>query len=250
MDQCTNKEATKVLLNINIKGVNKEIACSKNVADILLCPATDPAIKETLIQNLLQPTTLPAKMEDDPQSSLHFWKENEEDHLIELRHQRMDDFNKTRNHASLWNDIVKELERIGCKVTSQQASNKYASLKKKWKEIIDLPTGSEARYFRHKAAFDNQFGMKASTRPKYTVDTEETNIGNDKQQSENDNEQTGAKKKKCKPTKRKSQELFDFLTHKHDDFKEDMKNMHSDKMRRMDRLLDLYEREVDASSTK
>lgn len=48
----------------------------------------------------------------------------------------------------------------------------YAALEKKWKEIIDAPSGSESRYFRHKTAFDNLYGNKASTRPSSTLDTD------------------------------------------------------------------------------
>ncbi|XP_053380950.1 uncharacterized protein LOC128549017 [Mercenaria mercenaria] len=105
--------------------------------------------------------------------------EKEEDVLVNLRHELHDDFLKTKNHAKLWERISEELPNIGCKVTNQEALNKYSSLKKqelrakKYKEVIDAPSGSEKKFFRHLENFNLTYGTKSSTKPKATVDTME-----------------------------------------------------------------------------
>jgi hypothetical protein len=42
------------------------------------------------------------------------------------------------------------------------------ALKKKWKEVIDSPSGSETKHFTHKDEFDQLYGTKASTKPLQT----------------------------------------------------------------------------------
>jgi hypothetical protein len=37
---------------------------------------------------------------------------------------------------------------------------KYNALKKKWKEVIDSPSGSETKHFTHKDEFDQLYGTK------------------------------------------------------------------------------------------
>lgn len=37
---------------------------------------------------------------------------------------------------------------------------KYNSLKKKWKEVIDSPSGSAAKKYVHKNAFDDEYGTR------------------------------------------------------------------------------------------
>lgn len=44
-------------------------------------------------------------------------------------------------------------------------------MKKRWKEIIDAPTGTQRRYFRQKEQFDEMHGTKESIRPTAILDT-------------------------------------------------------------------------------
>jgi len=185
----------------------------------------------------------------------HVWSEKEEDILVFHRHERNDDFLKNKNHTKLWEDICKELKFA---VTPQQAFYKYASLKKKWKELIDAPSGTETRYFRHKTSFDNMYGTKASTRPTSSIDTDKTHDETDKTQDEPDktqeeesetiqgqNDSTRKKKIGKKETKNKRKlDVIDSMKEQYGDFTQRMEKMHQDKMRRQDRLLDLYEREL------
>ena len=134
-------------------------------------PSQSPASKKPLAASN---EPIPSRKEPTPLSqdqSLQFWKEKDEDNLIELRHMKHDDFLRTRNHLHLQEEIATQLKEVGCEVTQFQANNKYNALKKKWKEIIDAPSGTEAKYFRHKVAFDNVYGHKASTKPMFALDT-------------------------------------------------------------------------------
>lgn len=168
----------------------------------------------------------------------HVWSEKEEDILVFHRHERNDDFLKNKNHTKLWEDICKELKFA---VTLQQAFYKYASLKKKWKELIDAPSGTETRYFRHKTSFDNMYSTKASTRPKSSIDTDKTQEEESETiQGQNDSNQKKKIEKKETKNKRKL-DVIDSMKEQYGDFTQRMEKMHHDKMRRQDRL---YEREL------
>ena len=74
----------------------------------------------------------------------------------------------------MWDEIAEKLFQVlNTKITGTQAMYKYNSLKKRWKEIIDAPSGSAAKKFVHKNAFDEEYGTKASTRPAFVLDTDD-----------------------------------------------------------------------------
>jgi hypothetical protein len=105
-------------------------------------------------------------------SIIHTWKSNEEDLLVSLRHDKNDQFTQTKNHSLLWKAIAEEINKtLNCNITSTQAMNKYFSLKKKWKEVVDAGTGTEAKFFRQKNDFDQLYGTKASTKPQFLLDS-------------------------------------------------------------------------------
>lgn len=86
-------------------------------------------------------------------------------------------FLKSKNHTALWKEISAQLnETLQCTVTLNQAMNKYYSLKKRWKELIDAPTGTERTYFRQKEQFDEMYGTRESTKPTITLDTLEKKL--------------------------------------------------------------------------
>ena len=81
-------------------------------------------------------------------------------------------FLKSKNHTAQWKEISNQLNEIlQCCVSPKQAMNKYYSLKKKWKEVIDAGTGSDRKYFRQKDQFDELYGCKESTKPSVVMDT-------------------------------------------------------------------------------
>lgn len=191
---------------------------------------------------------------------IHQWTANQEDMLVNIRHERATDFLKNKNHAVLWKEIVTRLnDEIGCNINTQQALNKYNNLKKRWKEIIDSKSGSETKYFRQRDAFDEAYGTRASTKPSLVIDSgskvklmyaEDTqDAGNNQTHKVTDvaNIKEKTSKKKT-PIKRKSTELVELIKEQESDFKDRMEQYHRDKMSRMDRLLDLYEREINAKT--
>lgn len=92
------------------------------------------------------------------------------DILVNLRHEKNETFLKSKNHSTLWKDITAQLkDTLYCIVTPNQAMNKYYSLKKRWKEVVDAPTGTERKYFRQKEQFDEIYGTRESTKPTITL---------------------------------------------------------------------------------
>lgn len=101
----------------------------------------------------MDPCTSTTTKESSTRNTLfHVWSEKEEDSLGFHRNERNDDFLKNKNYTKLWEDICQELKFA---VTPQQAFYKYVSLERKWKEVIDAPSGTSTGYFRHKKSFDN-----------------------------------------------------------------------------------------------
>ncbi|OWF48277.1 hypothetical protein KP79_PYT17161 [Mizuhopecten yessoensis] len=67
----------------------------------------------------------------------------------------------------LWKEITNEVGSV----TALQAMHKYNNVKKRWKEVLDSGTGTEAKYLRHREAFDQQYGTRSSTKPAFTIDS-------------------------------------------------------------------------------
>lgn len=242
-------------------------------ADCLIFLLSDGGTKERLINSLKaaksvhetesdphKPAPLPTKaatstsrpiisetaspLDTPPQESLnnscvHAWTGKEEEVLVSARHDRDEGFRKTKNHTALWKEIANEVGSV----TAIQAMHKYNNLKKRWKEVIDSGTGTEAKYFRHRESFDQQYGTRSSTKPSFIIDSTEI----DKQESEaNVYPQKQVKevkeKKVSKTKKRKSTEVIDLIKQQDEEFKSTMQQFHDDKMARYDRLLNILER--------
>ena len=87
--------------------------------------------------------------------------------------------------------------------------NKYFSLKKRWKEVVDAGTGTEAKFFRQRELFDQQYGTKASTKPQVLLDSGNSATGDIEPESLTDD----ASRRKRQPrrkerVKRKSTEMI------------------------------------------
>ena len=92
--------------------------------------------------------------------------------LVSVPHERATDFLKNKNHAAIWKEITTHINtELGCNITSLQATNKYSNLKRRWKEIVDSKSGSQTKYFRHRDAFDEAYGTRASTKPSFLIDS-------------------------------------------------------------------------------
>jgi hypothetical protein len=189
--------------------------------------------------------------------SVHIWTTAEEKRLIECRLAKESDFSGNKAHDTLWLSITKELNGEGLRLTKQQIINKWKNLKKKYKEINDhnAKTGADRVDWKHKEAFDSAYGNKASTRLSVSFDTGRHELKKSetlKRKLENakpdreGTEQTESdlpKKKKTKPNVRG--ELIDKLDTQNSKLMEQMELQHRQKLERMDRMLDLFERSLD-----
>jgi hypothetical protein len=193
--------------------------------------------------------------------------------LIDLRHEMANSFLKTRNHLSLWNTITEKIyDVLKVKFSTTQAIYKYNALKKRWKEVIDSPSGSAAKKFPHKRAFDEYYGTKCR-KPAFVIDTDDTdNESTSSQSSEvertaskgssevertarkgssevertarkgsSEVERTARKGKDSQRKRKMGQEDFANILEKHHS---DFARMHDEKMARFDRLINLIEMDI------
>jgi len=149
----------------------------------------------------------------------------------------------------MWKPVSdKLLETLNGRVAYQQCMYKYNALKKKWREVIDSPSGSETKHFTHKDEFDQFYGTKDSTKPQYTIDIDKTERKRQQENvsSEDDNTPmttppTKSKSKSCKKTRQ--QDILSILE-QHSKFINHMTKMHDDKMQRFDKFLDLMSKQL------
>lgn len=134
-------------------------------------------------------------------------------------------------------------ETLQCIVTPNQAMNKYYSLKKRWKKRVDAPTGTERKYFRQKEQFDELYGTRESTKSTITLDTLGKNPERQwtKQSSKQPSRNTGTAKRRS--------DMLEVLKRHNTEFNDKMEQIDTDKMARLDRLLNLYEREIEAKES-
>ncbi|XP_062577538.1 spore germination protein 270-11-like [Saccostrea cucullata] len=180
----------------------------------------------------------PSSSDESLNAGVHLWTDKQEDLLVHLRHDRQDLFEKNKNHVSLWTQISRDLSNaFKVKITPTQAINKYNNLKKRWKEIIDSGTGTERKYFRLKEDFDLMYGTRQSTKPAFTIDS-----------SSSDSIECPTPSHAETVTKSKSpkkKELLEQLDAKEEEFNDKIEKFHAEKMKRMDRFLDLFEKSIE-----
>ncbi|XP_061173503.1 uncharacterized protein LOC133182664 [Saccostrea echinata] len=189
--------------------------------------------------------------------SIHIWTIAEEKRLIDCRLSKEEDFCSNKSHDSLWQAITKELNGEGMKLTKQQIINKWKSLKKKYKEINDhnSKTGTDRMDWKHKEAFDRAYGNKASTKLSASFDTgrlkESTKSDESlKRKLEKGDGEEAVETKAELPKKKKirsnlKSDLIEKLDAQNLKLMDQMETQHRDKLERMDRMLDLFERSLD-----
>lgn len=209
----------------------------------------------------------------DSQNTMHVWKESEERFLIDLRLQREDKFSGTKSHDVLWGEIANEMKKNGIHVSKTQLINKWKALKKKYKEINDEnnKTGNKKYSWKYLEQFSEVYGNKASTKVAVSFDTgrsrdklkinteldkdEDVSAApeeeEDKQSTSSDTgskSTTRAKTTKLKSTKRKiseSTKLIENIQEQNRELMNSMKTQHEDKMRCIDRMLEMLEKSLD-----
>lgn len=109
-------------------------------------------------------------------------------------------------------------------------------------------TGAEPKSFGQRDAVDEFYGTKASTRPKFTIDSSKQNKDTPDISDEEDSakkDKTIMKKTSTNPKNRKESQISETMERHHEEFKQTMERFHKEKLDRYDRMLDLYEREID-----
>lgn len=154
------------------------------------------------------------------------------------------DFHRNKNHETLWQIFFEKMNAAGIKVTKIQILNKWRNLKRKYKETIDLnkkKTGNEKHEFKYQNEFDNLFGHKAST--KATVSFDSGVNGEDKKKETTDD-------KPARPKKRSAENLLNKMENMNKEMREQMERHQEEKLRRFDRMLDIFERSVKSHDQK
>ncbi|CAC5390723.1 unnamed protein product [Mytilus coruscus] len=187
--------------------------------------------------------------------TVHIWKEEEEKLLLELRLGEDNCFNSPKNHETLWNKITQEMNAQKVNVTNAQIINKWKTMKKKYKEVIDQngKTGNSKTSWKYYDIFNNTYGNKAGTQALITYDSEgkqKLKI-NDKKEEQNKKEDCLKKEKHCDmtkagPSKRKSEigTMSDRVEAQNDKILSVLKRQHNQKMRKMDKFLQIFEKSV------
>ncbi|CAC5357657.1 unnamed protein product [Mytilus coruscus] len=133
--------------------------------------------------------------EVENERTVHIWKEEEDKLLLELRLGEDNCFNSAKNHETLWNKITQEMNAQKVNVTKAQIINKWKTMKKKYKEVIDQngKTGNSKTSWKYYDIFNNTYGNKAGTQASITYDSE----GKQKLRI-NDKKEEQNKKEDCK----------------------------------------------------
>ncbi|XP_061186801.1 LOW QUALITY PROTEIN: uncharacterized protein LOC133194919 [Saccostrea echinata] len=242
----TKESIFKLIFDIQSESPSESLATTATTAQNFQSPAMQmqqpesdpesPTANAQVPSVISLPQTVP--MEDGDQK-VHIWDETEERQLISQRTNIDEAFHKNKNHDTLWQKIFENMNAEGIKVSKLQILNKYRNIKRKYKETIDLnkQTGNEKHEFKYQREFDNLFDHKASTKATVSFDSG-VPVNQQKKKKEND-------KKKSQPKKRSAESMIMKMEIMHRDMSEQIQRHQEEKLRRFDRLIDIFERSVD-----
>lgn len=185
---------------------------------------------------------------------------------MDLRIEAEDSFKSAKVHKKLWADIAKKMKGWDVDVSADQCCNKWKAVKRAYKEAIDHNnmTGADKKTCKFYDELDTLYGTRAGTSPEFTLGTmasvdeaPDALIApiEDDLDSDNDDEQTDKKaykeknqtpaRKKRKKSKTATVQWLEQYSAKQEEMQKQRdsqaQNMHNDKMRRFDRLLDMLE---------
>ncbi|VDI65045.1 Hypothetical predicted protein [Mytilus galloprovincialis] len=190
-----------------IKGLSKEQLMERNLnANI--------ATHEKLYlyrQKVIHATKCTPDYSDE--ETIHNWTEKEEKLLMTIRGDMEDAFNGTKQHDTLWGKIVKQMNQEGVTVSSKQILVKKK--KKSGNVVVE----------KFSTADEDAPGTSSSTKPRKE-----------------------SVKRMKKETKCKSDRISTIITEIQDtnnNVVNLMKEQHGDRIKRMDRLLDILEKSID-----
>jgi hypothetical protein len=182
---------------------------------------------------------------------IHIWKEDEERLLLNLRFDAEKSFNLMKSHEVLWGKITEKLNAENVNVSKVQVINKWKTLKKKYREVIDdnSKTGNQRTNWKYFEVFNEAYGNKTGTQAALTFDSER----DEKLKKGNPKNGEGSSKKKDvkvpKSNKRKSEmeDIVEKVQAQNDKLLGTLQKQHNQKMRKMDRFLTIFEKSVGES---
>ena len=134
-------------------------------------------------------------------------------------------------------------------VTKAQIINKWKTMKKKYKEVVDQngKTCNSKTTWKYYELFNSAYGNKAGTQAKITYDSErkeKIKIGNNEATPSEHSEDHNMPK--ARPSKRKSEieTMSDRVEVQNDKLLSVLKKQHTQKMRKMDRFLSIFEKSL------
>ncbi|XP_070549382.1 uncharacterized protein [Ptychodera flava] len=196
---------------------------------------------------LTSPPTSSARGND----KVHIWTEREETLLVSLRADLDDKFKSAVRHDSLWQSVVSDMAKHDVIISKTQAKDKWKNLKKAFMEFVDgrKKTGTQTRTCRHYERFSVLYGHREGTNPTVTIDS-------DALSSDSSGTIPETRSKPDQPTKKRKARLdrmsmqdrlftvVSKMEDKNDELLSLMQQQHDQKMQRMDRMLDLYEKSI------
>jgi len=173
---------------------------------------------------------------------IKIWKESEEEMLIDMRMAAEEQFISSKNHEVLWKKITDNLNNeIDGEVTKSQVINKWKSLKKKFKEVVDAnnKSGNEKVEWKYLDKFSELYGHKAATNTEYSFDS-----GKKEERNKEDKLKIGQTKRKKKTTSTACAKvkLAEKVEEMNSQLLEELRKQHGEKMDRMDKLLNILEK--------
>lgn len=182
---------------------------------------------------------------DEESSKFHYWTDKEEKFLVESRASMEDEFTSSKSHATLWQKLTDKLKENNINVSVKQAQDKWKNLKKKFKEVADHnnKTGNDKQTCKHQDTFSQLYGTKASTKPQHVIDT--GTIQNDEEDPKSPSPTKKIRTKgKSQSPRLKISDMLKESAKKSDGFRHELKDHQEQKLARLDRFLDLFEKSL------
>jgi len=138
-------------------------------------------------------------------------------------------------HATLWNGITKRMNEGGVRCTVQQVQNRWKNLKRTFLSVTDnnSKTGASPKTCNFFAEFNEIYGTKSSTCPEAT---RELGVASCSTSNDADSEPCPIKVKRSNTA---TTQILDSINQQATRQIDLLKEMHNDKMERIDRLLDI-----------
>ncbi|XP_033729732.1 trihelix transcription factor GTL1-like [Pecten maximus] len=180
-------------------------------------------------------------------SNIHVWTEKEEKCLIDVRLDKETAFNGSKSHDTLWNEITTQMKKNGINVTKIQIMNKWKNLKKKYKEILDSnsKTGNSPASWKYFEVFNQAYGNKASTQPVILIDSSKETPFVMKKAANSNLCDISPGSSSCSSVKSTSSNSSVNKKRKSGQdiagIEEMMSKHHREKMRRMDKILNIFQ---------